>query len=120
MKLDKRKIKKILNNPSETAAAVKLVYVSDQDPGITRVRENEAFCYYYGRKKIHDEENLLRISSLVIPPAWQEVWICKQANGHLQATGLDVKKRKQYRYHPQWNAIRNETKFFHILDFGKA
>src|SRR5690606_3044738 len=63
---------------------------------------------------------LERIKKLAIPPAWEEVWICSIDNGHLQATGFDVKKRKQYRYHPLWNSLRNHTKFYRLHEFGKA
>ncbi|ULT44262.1 hypothetical protein KRR40_13425 [Niabella defluvii] len=56
----------------------------------------------------------------MIPPAWQNVWICSQENGHLQCTGVDARGRKQYRYHPLWNALRKETKFYRLLQFGQA
>ena len=62
----------------------------------------------------------MRIKHLVIPPAWERVWICKKENGHLQVTGYDAKNRKQYKYHPHWNALRNHTKFYRLHDFGKA
>ncbi|MCY7293664.1 MAG: DNA topoisomerase IB, partial [Ferruginibacter sp.] len=78
------------------------------------------FFYALGEEKIKDEALLKRIKSLVIPPAWENVWICALENGHLQATGTDVKMRKQYRYHPAWNALRNHTKFFRLLEFGEA
>ncbi len=78
------------------------------------------FVYTLNGKKISDEATLMRIKKLVIPPAWTNVWICKDADGHLQATGLDVKNRKQYRYHPLWNTLRSLTKFSHLLDFGQA
>ena len=63
---------------------------------------------------------MLRIKHLVIPPAWTKVWICQKENGHLQATGFDVKNRKQYKYHPHWNSLRNHTKFYRLIDFGKT
>lgn len=63
---------------------------------------------------------MLRIKHLVIPPAWQNVWICRLENGHLQATGFDTKNRKQYKYHPDWNKLRNQTKFYRLHDFGKV
>lgn len=119
-KLTRSKIKKIVNDPVKTAEAINLVYVSDIDPGISRKKEEAGFCYYYNNKKISDEEELLRIKSLVLPPAWENVWICKLHNGHLQATGMDVKKRKQYRYHSSWAILRNHTKFFRMLEFGKV
>jgi DNA topoisomerase-1 len=118
--LPAKKISKIINDPVKTAEAVNLRYVHDSEPGITRKKSGSAFFYLEGEKKITDENQLKRIKSLVIPPAWENVWICALANGHLQATGTDVKRRKQYRYHPAWNALRNHTKFYRLLDFGKA
>jgi DNA topoisomerase-1 len=120
VKLSKKKIESIINDPEKTAKAANLVYVRDTDPGITRVKEGEKFQYYFKEKKIEDDEELLRIKHLVIPPAWENVWICKLANGHLQVTGLDVKKRKQYKYHPDWNKLRNQTKFYRLHEFGKV
>ena len=120
MKLNRTKLRKIMKDPALAAAAVELVYVSNQDAGISRVKSGKSFSYFIGDSKLTDKEHLKRIKSLVIPPAWEQVWICLLPNGHLQATGLDVKQRRQYRYHPAWNTFRNETKFFHILDFGKS
>ncbi len=111
-------IKKIVDDPEKTAKAINLVYVSDTIPGISRVKKGNKFIYVDGENKITVEETLARIKSLVLPPAWEQVWICKKENGHLQATGLDVKNRKQYRYHPHWNAMRSHTKFFRMLQFG--
>ena len=118
--LPKKKIEKIIGDPEKTAKAVNLVYVSDTAPGITRKKEGKGFSYLRGEKKITDEEELKRIKGLVIPPAWENVWICALENGHLQATGTDVKMRKQYRYHPAWNALRNHTKFYQLIAFGNA
>ncbi|MBA2562761.1 MAG: DNA topoisomerase IB [Chitinophagaceae bacterium] len=120
LKLSKKKIESIINDPEKSARAVNLIYVSDTDPGITRVKVGEKFEYFFKEKKIEDAEELLRIKHLVIPPAWQNVWICKLENGHLQVTGLDVKNRKQYRYHAQWNKVRSQTKFYRMYDFGKV
>ena len=100
--------------------AANLIYVSDRDEGIERRKKGEKFAYYFKGEIIKDDEELLRIKHLVIPPAWEKVWICKLENGHLQATGYDTKNRKQYRYHPNWNALRNHTKFYRLHDFGKA
>ncbi|MEO7263502.1 MAG: DNA topoisomerase IB [Ferruginibacter sp.] len=111
-------IKKIVDDPEKTAKAIKLVYVNDNIPGISRVKKGNKFIYFDGENKIIDEQTLARIKSLVLPPAWSHVWICKKENGHLQATGIDVKNRKQYRYHPHWNAMRSHTKFFRMLQFG--
>ena len=118
--LPKKQMAKIIKDPAKTAEAASLVYVTDATPGIERQRKGKEFFYKAGKKKINDEKLLKRIKGLVIPPAWENVWICKLENGHLQATGTDVKNRKQYRYHPAWNALRNHTKFYRLLDFGKA
>ncbi|MDB5202264.1 MAG: topoisomerase [Ferruginibacter sp.] len=117
--LPKAKLKKIINDPVKTAEAVNLVYVTDTIPGILRKRSGKSFAYIYDDKKVKAQEEMDRIKKLVIPPAWENVWICALENGHLQATGLDVKKRKQYRYHPAWNALRNHTKFYRMIRFGE-
>jgi DNA topoisomerase-1 len=118
--LSKRKIKSIVHDAIKTANAINLVYVSDNDPGIKRIRNGKRFKYLLGKSTRLNKEHLHRIKSLVIPPAWEDVWICLLANGHLQVTGIDVKKRKQYRYHPDWNLLRNQTKFYHTYEFGKV
>src|SRR6266404_6177308 len=107
-----KKIKTILHDAEKTAKAVHLLYVSDRQPGIQRVRRGLNFIYMFNKKKIKDPASLNRIKRLVIPPAWENVWICAHENGHLQATGIDVKNRKQYRYHELWNVLRNHTKFY--------
>jgi DNA topoisomerase-1 len=119
-KLTKKKIEKIINDPEKTAKAVNLVYVNDLNPGIERIRKGKDFAYVLENNPVKDKEELQRIKSLVIPPAWENVWICILANGHLQATGLDARKRKQYRYHPLWNSLRNHTKFYRLYEFGKV
>src|SRR5579859_1950212 len=90
----------IPTDPAESAKAVGLAYVSADSPGITRRRAGKGFVYIdpHG-KTIEDEETLARIHSLVIPPAWENVWICPSPRGHLQAVGLDARGRKQYKYH---------------------
>jgi len=120
IKLSERKIEAIVNDPVKSAEAVNLVYVTDAQPGILRVKNGKGFYYVHGRERIKDKKQILRIQSLVIPPAWENVWICTLENGHLQATGLDIRKRKQYRYHPLWNTLRNHTKFYRLHAFGKA
>lgn len=120
IKVPKHKIKSIGSDPEKTAKAINLVYVSDTDPGITRVKNGEKFQYFFKDKKIEDDEELLRIKHLVLPPAWTNVWICPKENGHLQATGVDVKGRKQYKYHADWNKFRNQTKFYRLHEFGKV
>lgn len=116
--LPKRRIKSLLKDPVKTAEAVNLVYMGDNKPGIERRKKGDLLEYYYEGKKVTDEETLLRIKRLVIPPAWEQVWICPVENGHLQVTGLDTKNRKQYKYHSSWNALRNHTKFYRLYQFG--
>jgi DNA topoisomerase-1 len=108
-------------DPVESAKAASLRYVTDERPGISRRRHGAAFQYIDpSGKVIRDPEELRRIKSLAIPPAWREVWICPIRNGHLQATGRDVKGRKQHRYHPRWREVRDENKYGRILAFAKA
>ncbi|WP_027385947.1 DNA topoisomerase IB [Chryseobacterium gregarium] len=115
------KIVKIMKDPVASAKAVHLIYTSDAETaGITRKKTGKKFSYYKDGKKIKNKEEITRINKLVIPPAWENVWICALDNGHLQATGIDVKNRKQYRYHPLWSALRNHTKFYRMLKFGYA
>jgi DNA topoisomerase-1 len=118
--IPKRKIKAISKDPEKTANAINLTYVNDCQQGIQRIRQGKDFIYKNGNKKITGKATLQRIKSLVIPPAWEQVWICALTDGHLQATGIDVKKRKQYKYHPHWNALRNHTKYFRLLEFAKV
>lgn len=118
IRITKRTLKGLVNNNVKTAEAVNLTYVNDTQPGIERIKKGSGFIYKYRNETVTDFDTLARIKSLVIPPAWRNVWICPDENGHLQVTGLDVKNRKQYRYHPLWNALRNHTKFFNLYDFG--
>lgn len=120
VKLSRNKIKRIIKDPVKSAKAVNLIYVSDKEEGIIRVRENNSFIYSYKNKLIEDVETLARIKKLALPPAWENVWICASENGHLQATGIDSKGRKQYKYHSQWSNVRNQTKFYRMYEFGKA
>lgn len=95
--------------------------MSDAAPGIRRRRSGKGFGYRDADgKPIHDPPTLQRIQALAIPPAWTDVWICPSARGHLQASGRDARGRKQYRYHRQWNAARDDGKFDRIVDFGEA
>lgn len=98
-----------------------LVYVHPAMPGIYRKGKPGHF-YYQDHKgmRLKDEADLERIRKLVLPPAWTEVWISPKKNGYLQATGLDVAGRKQYRYHPDWTSRRSDHKYFRLLEFGKA
>jgi DNA topoisomerase-1 len=88
--------------------------------GITRQPAGHGFSYHRHGQAVTDEKTLQRIGSLAIPPAWREVWICSDPDGHLQAVGRDARHRKQYRYHPRWRARRDDTKFHRMLAFGKA
>lgn len=120
-KLRPSKIVKIMKDPVQSAKAVQLIYTTDSsEDSIIRKRYGKKFHYYHNGIRITDKEQISRINKLVIPPAWENVWICALDNGHLQATGIDAKNRKQYRYHPLWNALRNHTKFYRMLQFGFA
>lgn len=102
-----------------SAQAARLRYVQDDKPGFGRKRTAKGFRYVDTQgRPLRDEKQLARIRSLAIPPAWEKIWICPYANGHLQATGYDARQRKQYRYHKEWRAIRDEAKFEHIIDFA--
>jgi len=108
-------------DPREAAEAAGLVYVSDEDRGLRRERRGDGFAYYKpDGSEVRDEATLERIRKLAIPPAYEDVWICARANGHLQATGRDARGRKQYRYHPQFRALRESTKYEHMLEFARA
>jgi DNA topoisomerase I len=98
-----------------------LVYVTDAMPGIRRVRDDAGFAYRTASgHALASPRTLARIATLAVPPAYEKVWICPLANGHLQATGRDARGRKQYRYHPRWRALRDEAKFRRMIDFGRA
>jgi DNA topoisomerase I len=118
--LSNETIKSILHDPEKSAQAANLIYVCDTQPGIQRIRKGKKFIYMQNGNVINDQAVLGRIKKLVIPPAWENVWICPLENGHLQVTGLDVKKRKQYKYHAVWNSLRNHTKFYRLHSFGKV
>jgi DNA topoisomerase I len=110
-----------LTDPVDSARAVGLRHVSDENPGIKRERSGKNFRYRHPAGKIvRDRETLARIKSLVIPPAWTDVWICLHPNGHLQATGRDDRARKQFRYHPRWREIRDETKYARMIAFART
>ncbi len=105
----------------EAAKAAGLRYTTDTLPGIKRVKRGKSFAYLAADgKPIADKNEIARIKSLAIPPAYSDVWICPLANGHLQATGRDARGRKQYRYHQRWRAVRDETKFDRMVAFAKA
>jgi len=107
--------------PKQAAVSAGLRYVSDRGPGIRRRRSGSGFSYVDADgKTIRDPRELKRIRSLVIPPAWTDVWICPNPSGHLQATGRDAKGRKQYRYHPRWREVRDEAKYDRMPAFAAA
>ena len=90
-------------------------------PGYTRKRQKNGFAYFdVSGKRIDDASEIARINALVIPPAYEDVWICPDARGHLQATGRDARGRKQYRYHPRWRETRDANKYERMAAFGRA
>ncbi|GAC1479557.1 MAG: DNA topoisomerase IB [Candidatus Dormibacteria bacterium] len=110
-----------LADPIASAKAAGLRYVSDLMPGIRRKKSGESFIYEDpDGEQVRDEETLKRIKGLVIPPAWTDVWICPSPMGHLQATGRDARKRKQYRYHERWRLVRDAVKYDRMLAFAEA
>jgi DNA topoisomerase-1 len=114
-----KQVVETITDPAESAKAAGLRYVSDTKPGIKRVESGRGFRYIgTDGKPVRDQETLARIKSLVIPPAWKEIWICPNPKGHLQVTGRDARGRKQSRYHPRWREVRDETKYERMLLFG--
>src|SRR6266403_1209957 len=106
---------------AEAAEEAGLQYVSDDRPGYTRKARDGEFDYLDTQgKRIRDEQRLLRIKRLAIPPAWTDVWICPSPTSHVQATGRDARRRKQYRYHERWRELRDLNKFDRLADFAKA
>jgi len=98
-----------------------LRYVNDDEPGITRRKRGAGFSYVTSEGRIvRDAETLDRIRALAIPPAWTDVWICASADGHIQATGRDARRRKQYRYHAGWVATRDQEKYERMIEFAQA
>lgn len=107
--------------PKEMAKYMGLVYVNDQKPGFHRKRKGKQFNYIgLDNKIIRDKKEIKRIQALAIPPAYTDVWICPNPNGHLQATGRDAKGRKQYRYHSRWKEVSDEKKYNKMIVFAKA
>jgi DNA topoisomerase-1 len=120
-KKDKNGDSKSVTDAIEAAEDAGLRYVSDDQPGYTRKAKGDDFEYFdLDKKSISDEQRLLRIRRLAIPPAYTDVWICPTANGHIQATGRDARGRKQYRYHERWREIRDENKYEKMALFGQA
>jgi DNA topoisomerase I len=112
---------RLLTEHQVSAEQAGLIYVSDAQPGIRRRRSGRGFVYVgLDGAAIRNPEELARIKALVIPPAWTEVWICPTPHGHIQVTARDAKGRKQYRYHPKYREVRDETKFGRMLDFSEV
>jgi DNA topoisomerase-1 len=123
MRTEKKKIDEIevAPDPVEVAEEAGLRYVSDEQPGYSRRAKGDDFEYFdIEGKRIRDETRLLRIKRIGVPPAYTNVWICPSPNGHIQATGRDARRRKQYRYHERWREVRDENKYDRMVVFGKA
>src|SRR4030095_10462418 len=119
IELSHKEFLKIDKDYSKSAKMADLIYVNDKENGISRVKKGKNFTYIFDNKPLKNKEEIERIRKLAIPPAWTHVWICPKANGHIQATGFDIRNRKQYRYHHLWHTLRNETKFHRLYEFGK-
>jgi DNA topoisomerase I len=112
---------KLVAEAMDAAEEAGLSYVSDDRLGYTRKPDGDSFDYFDTEgKAIRDEQRLLRLNRLAIPPAWTDVWICPAANCHIQATGRDARRRKQYLYHERWREVRDENKYDRMIAFGKA
>jgi DNA topoisomerase-1 len=108
------------NGARNSAESTSLNYVSDADPGIRRLRKGTGFSYLGPDGRAVDEATLARIRAIVIPPAWTDVWISPDPDGHIQATGRDQRGRKQYRYHPQWTEERDGVKYSSLVAFAES
>lgn len=108
----------LLRDGALSARLVHLHHVQGSQPGITRLGQASRFHYVKAGRPVRDKPTLARIRMLAVPPAWTKVWVCADPQGHLQASGFDVKGRKQYRYHKSWSKARGEVKFDHVLEFA--
>ncbi len=116
----KHDVHELYADPTKSAVWAGLRYTSDEKKGYTRKKAGKGFSYLDEKgERLTDEGELERVKALVIPPAWTDVWVSKSPKGHLQATGRDDKGRKQYIYHPKWQAARSLTKFGRMIEFGK-
>lgn len=107
-------------DPADVAAEAGLRYVSDEQPGIRRRKRGGGFSYQRpDGSVVTDRAERTRIAAVAIPPAWTDVWICPRADGHILATGRDLKGRKQYRYHPRWREVRDSDKYDKLPEFGR-
>lgn len=113
--------KSAIPSPASAAKSAGLRYVNDHDAGIARITSGRQVYYRNNQgRRVTDPATLGRIKRLAIPPAWIDVWICPRADGHIQATGRDARRRKQYRYHPDWRSVRDDSKYERIVAFGRA
>lgn len=119
-KLSHQVLLKADKNYQQAARIISLQHITDSAEGIQRIKKGRSFRYMFNGKEIKKSATLNRIKKLAIPPSWSDVWISPIENSHLQATGHDLRGRKQYRYHADWNELRNETKFHRLYEFGKA
>ena len=121
-RVPRRRTSPVDTDPRAVARAVGLRYVNDGGPGIRREPRPGGGFRYIGidGKVIRRAEDIQRIAHLAVPPAWTDVWICPTANGHIQATGRDARRRKQYRYHARWREARDATKYERTIAFGMA
>ena len=110
-----------MSDPQKAAKKAGLIYVSDDMPGITRIRAGKGFSYRDPEgQRIADRGERRRLAALAVPPAYSDVWICPDPRGHIQATGRDARGRKQYRYHPDFRDFRDRAKFDHLLEFARV
>ncbi len=110
-----------MGDPAAHARSAGLLYVTGREPGIRRRRAGKGWSFAGpDGRTVRAPAERRRIERLAIPPAWTDVWICPHPNGHLQATGRDARGRKQYRYHPEWRQVRDETKFGRMIAFAEA
>ena len=116
--IEPKLLKAIQESPETAIEELDLIYVNNQHLSILRKGNTPTYFYYFNGKRITEESLLERIQNLVLPPAWIDVRITHLPNGHLQAIGKDQKNRKQYRYHPRWQKVRNQTKFYKMALFG--
>ncbi|HLE48220.1 MAG TPA: DNA topoisomerase IB [Candidatus Thermoplasmatota archaeon] len=108
-------------DPHASARSAGLRYANDSKPGLGRERRGKSFAFLDAEGNVlRNKEHLARIKSLVIPPAWEKVWISPDPRGHIQVTGIDARGRKQYRYHQDWRKVRDESKYEKMAKFGRA
>lgn len=112
-------LQQLLNEPQSAISKYNLIYTYEADLQIIRKEHGKGFIYHMDGKRIQNKDELNRITKLVIPPMWKDVKISHLKNSHLQAVGIDARGRKQYLYHPNWNILRNSTKFYKMHSFGK-